>query len=124
MLVHGVRGTRLPIPRASATDGDLTQEELEVYGVDWEALNEDRVLQSQQQNNNSEDGFTSWVGREGPPPNLNEVSVDPPESALSEEQTVTLLHSVGSLIGMTDDASVTQLWSSALAFAKTMSNQF
>lgn len=95
-----------------------------MYGVDWEALNEDRVLQSQQQNNNSEDGFTSWVGREGPPQNLNEVSVDPPESALSEEQTVTLLHSVGSLIGMTDDASVTQLWSSALAFAKTMSNQF
>jgi len=28
MLVHGVRGDQLP-------DEDLTEEELEVYGVDW-----------------------------------------------------------------------------------------
>jgi hypothetical protein len=41
MLVHGVRGDHV----YSEEDG-LTDKELEVYGVDWEALQNERILQS------------------------------------------------------------------------------
>jgi len=37
MIVHGVRGDRLP-------EGELNEEELEVYGVDWEALRDEDLL--------------------------------------------------------------------------------
>ncbi len=79
MLVHGIRGTRLPLPTTNTADENLTAEELEVYGVDWEALRDDRLLQSQEEGN-ADEGFTSWVGRQGPPQNLNEVRLDPPRA--------------------------------------------
>ncbi len=123
MLVHGIRGTRLPLPTTDMDDKNLTPEELEVYGVDWEGLHDDRLLQSQEENNDGE-GFTSWVGRQGPPANLNEVRVDPPDNPLSQEQITALLSSVGLLIGQPDDGSVIQLWTSALALARTMNIQF
>ncbi|KAH9929371.1 uncharacterized protein B0H18DRAFT_906142, partial [Fomitopsis serialis] len=72
MLVHGVRGDQLP-------DEAQTMEELEVYGVDWEALREDRLLRAYHQNNTQTDGASSWIGRVGPPERLNEVEVEPPE---------------------------------------------
>ncbi|KAJ7867303.1 hypothetical protein B0H13DRAFT_2236738 [Mycena leptocephala] len=71
MLVHGVRGHALP--------GELPEEELEVYGVDWEGLHDEVLLDSQRNNNSSEDGWTSWLGRSGPPEHLNEVPVEPPQ---------------------------------------------
>ncbi len=123
MLVHGIRGTRLPLPTTNTADENLTAEELEVYGVDWEALRDDRLLQSQEEGN-ADEGFTSWVGRQGPPQNLNEVRLDPPESPLSEQQTSHLLNSVGHLMGQPDDANVVLLWTNALALARTMSNEF
>ena len=43
MIVHGIRGHQLPV--------ELSNEELEVYGVDWEALIDERLLQSQRNNN-------------------------------------------------------------------------
>ena len=44
MLVHGVRGDQLP-------EEELSEEELEVYGVDWEGLLDEWLLQSQRANN-------------------------------------------------------------------------
>ena len=42
MLVHGVQGYQLPTPQ----DEPLSDEELEVFGVDWEGLNNENMLQS------------------------------------------------------------------------------
>jgi hypothetical protein len=74
MIVHGVRGHQLP--------EELSNEELEVYGIDWEALHEERILQSQRSNNSASEGGSSWIGQSGPPEHLNEVSVNPPSTVL------------------------------------------
>jgi hypothetical protein len=76
MIVHGVRGSQLP------EDVPMSDEELEVYGVDWEGLQDIRLLQSQQQNNDPQEGGLSWIGRVGPPPHLNEVLVESPSVQL------------------------------------------
>ncbi|KAJ7026741.1 hypothetical protein C8F04DRAFT_1238490 [Mycena alexandri] len=70
-LVHGAHGHALA--------ADLSEEELEVYGVNWEGLHDDTLLQSQRENNAEETGWTSWLGRVGPPEHLNEVPVESPQ---------------------------------------------
>ena len=52
MLVHSVRGDQLP-------EEELNEAELEVYGVDWEALRDKWLLQSQ--------GITTFKKRAGIP---------------------------------------------------------
>ena len=49
MLVHGLRGGHL----YGTNEEIMTDEELEVYGVDWEALQNDCILESAQQNGRS-----------------------------------------------------------------------
>ncbi|KAJ3841308.1 hypothetical protein F5878DRAFT_650604 [Lentinula raphanica] len=71
MLVHGVRGD--PIDQFAMSD-----EELEVFGVDWEGLRDDDLLRSLRQNYVHEQGSNTWLGRHGPPERLNEVEVLPP----------------------------------------------
>ena len=83
MLVHGVRGDQLP-------EDNLTEEEQEAYGVDWEGLHDEQLLTSQRVNNPISEGSDSWVGRVGPLDHLNEVSVNPPVGPL-------LLHEVDAL---------------------------
>ncbi|KAI0055053.1 hypothetical protein BV25DRAFT_1766853, partial [Artomyces pyxidatus] len=72
MYVFGVRGSQL------APEEALSEEELEVYGVDWEGLMENSLLTSRTSNNQTDEGYTSWVGRAGPPEHLNTIEVDPP----------------------------------------------
>ncbi len=110
--------------RQTRRDDVLTTDGLEVYGINWEGLEDARLLQSQEQNNTQDEGFTSWVGQPGPLQNLNEVRLDPPEAPLLEQQVFDLLRAVGFLMGMSDDGSVIQLWSSALALARTMDVRF
>ncbi|KAJ7632351.1 hypothetical protein FB45DRAFT_866070 [Roridomyces roridus] len=62
MLVNSIRGNQLPAEEA------LSEEELEVHGIDWEGLRDDNLLASQRQNNTVSKGATSWIGRVGPPP--------------------------------------------------------
>ncbi len=63
MFVRGIRGTQLPLA-STATVDDMTDEELEVYGVDWEALRDDRVLQSQRSDEGSHLlGWAVWSAR-------------------------------------------------------------
>jgi len=65
MMVHGVRGDRLPRSDWRGARG--------LWGwlgrTAWWTL-----LQSQRANNSDREGWSSWVGRVGPPENLNEVS--------------------------------------------------
>lgn len=77
MLVHGLRGDSL--------EQHLTDEELELFGVDWDAYQEDAVLQ-QLRSNYANEGTSSWLRRQGPPPDLTEVRVTAPSAVLSQEQ--------------------------------------
>ncbi|KAJ7633530.1 hypothetical protein DFH06DRAFT_1272399 [Mycena polygramma] len=74
MLANGVRGNQLPAEEV------LSEEELEVYGIDWAGLRDDDLLASQRTNNPMGEGASSWVGRVGPPPlgDLSSVVVEPP----------------------------------------------
>jgi hypothetical protein len=105
MLVHGVRGD------------DMSQEELEVFGVDWEALRDENILRFQRDNNDLQEQPDIWLGRVGPPPNLNEVQVNAPVAFLTLEE----IQSIGSVVSawaeLGDDHSITQTWIYGLATA-------
>lgn len=109
MLVHGVRGT-----------DPVSHEELEVFGVDWEALRDDNLLESRQDNNPPDEGTSSWIGRVGPPERLNEVSVEPPTGPFSAAEMEVLETTLGHLAGAVADAEVTNLWTQALILARQM----
>ncbi|KAJ7621560.1 hypothetical protein DFH06DRAFT_1009844 [Mycena polygramma] len=109
MHVHGVRGTD-PTP--------MSNEELEVYGVDWEALHDDSLLESRQENNPPDEDSTSWIGRRGPPERLNEVAVEPPAGPFSPSELQLLEHAVGHLAGAVEDIAVANLWTEALIAAR------
>ena len=55
MLVHGIHGDQLP-------EDNLTEEEQEAYGVDWEGLHDKQLLTSQRANDPLSEGSDSWVG--------------------------------------------------------------
>ncbi|KAF8164424.1 hypothetical protein BJ912DRAFT_863836 [Pholiota molesta] len=116
MLVHGVRGS------------DLTEvmsaEELEVYGIDWEGLRDDRILHSQQLNNDIEEGETSWLGHRGPPERLNEVLVDSPDMPFDENICQGLLERLRPWLGRADDESVILGWTHGLAYAYEIDMEF
>ncbi|KAJ3717149.1 hypothetical protein C8R42DRAFT_566798, partial [Lentinula raphanica] len=71
MLANGLRGD--PVDQYAMSDA-----ELEVFGVDWEGLQDETLLQSLRRNYAHEQGLNTWLGRSGPPEHLNEVRVDPP----------------------------------------------
>jgi len=111
MFVHGVRGDQLP-------DDSLTDEELEVYGVDWEALRDEQLLHSQQMNNTDAEGWTSWVGQVGPPANLSQVSVKSPTGPMHEAEVQILLGNLQTWIGSPNDSDIVSLWTYGLAYAR------
>jgi hypothetical protein len=117
MYVHGVRGDQLP-------EAVLTDEELEVYGVDWEGLQDEQLLRSQRANNSMQEGWSSWIGRTGPPENLNDVTVDSPSGLLSPHE-VDALDQALPWMGVGQQADVIDLWNHRLGYARAMySHQF
>jgi hypothetical protein len=112
MMVHGIRGDQLP--------EDLTEDELEVYGVDWEALRDERLLQSQRANNSGREGWSSWVGRAELPENLNEVVVDPPAQPLSSDEEQSLDSAIREWLQGSQDADTITAWQHGLANARSM----
>lgn len=99
MLVHGVRGDQLP-------EEDLTEEELEVYGVDWEGLEDEKLLNSQRVNNSLSEESNSWVGQVGLPNHLNEVSANPPIGSLSQQKVQALDLSLHQWMHSPNDADI------------------
>jgi hypothetical protein len=110
MLVQGVRGD--PVSMSDA--------EMEVYGVDWEALHDDALLESRQENTPADEGSTSWIGRVGPPERLNEVNIEPPSGPSSTLEIQALEAALGHLAGAVDDAAVANLWTEAIILARQM----
>ncbi|KAF8159047.1 hypothetical protein K438DRAFT_1441769, partial [Mycena galopus ATCC 62051] len=115
MYVNGVRGDQLP-----PEEEDLGEDELEVYGIDWQGLRDDGVLHSQAQNNLSTEGSSSWVGRTGPPPDLSQVIVQPPVGTLTEQEATNLYNSFLHLIGSAHDGDIILLWNQALAHVRVL----
>ncbi|KAJ7019690.1 hypothetical protein C8F04DRAFT_1197470 [Mycena alexandri] len=113
-LVHGARGHALA--------ADLSEEELEVYGVDWKGLHDDTPLHSQRENNPEETGWTSWLGRVGPPEHLNEVPVESPQGPFYPDQVAALEAVIAEWRGLAADSDIIHLWNIALAFCRTLNN--
>ena len=115
MLVHGVRGNQLP-------DEDLSDEELEVYGVDWEGLHDEQLLRSHRGNNPTSKGWNSWIGHVGPPGHLNEVSVNPPVGFLFPGEMDALDQALETWMHSPVDGDIITLWTHGLACARFMNS--
>ena len=114
MLVHGIRGDRL-------YDDDLTADELEVYGVDWAALNDDHIVRSVQTSAPQNDGAASWIGRTGPPDNLNEVSLFSPTAPGTDSDDFTGFDTAMALwMETAGDTSISAIWVYGLALARNI----
>lgn len=103
--VQGVRGD------------EVTPEELETFGVDWDGLRDAELLASWQANNATPEGAQSWVGRVGPPSDLSQVTVEPPVAEGIHPSLVTRLHAhVAALLARFDEPSRCARWQHSLAF--------
>lgn len=111
-LVNGVRGDDLH-------QFAMTDKELEVFGVDWEGLQDETLLRTLR-SHYTDEGSGSWLGRRGPPPDLNEVAVNPPSVLLSHGQVNFLDQQLQHHIRLPREQEVIQLWIDALALATTM----
>ncbi|KAF9064571.1 hypothetical protein BDP27DRAFT_1333267 [Rhodocollybia butyracea] len=112
MLVYGMRGDSLD-------QFTMSDEELEVFGVDWEGLQDETILRSLRKNY-QDDGAGSWLGHRGPPPELSEVVVDPPSNSLTADQVASLDQQLVNFVREPQEAAVALLWANALAVARTM----
>ncbi|KAJ3779775.1 hypothetical protein GGU10DRAFT_397919 [Lentinula aff. detonsa] len=111
MLVHGSRGDSL--------DHHLTPDELEVFGVDWDAYEEDAILRHLRSNYANE-GNSSWLGHRGPPTELSGVEVSEPPSILTAEEISLLDLTVASLSHGSTTEEVAHLWRQALIIARIL----
>ncbi|KZT34556.1 hypothetical protein SISSUDRAFT_991708 [Sistotremastrum suecicum HHB10207 ss-3] len=110
MLVHGVRGD----PLHAEQQESLSQAELEVYGVDWPALHQQNVRDAQALNNPRDEGHTSWIGQQGPPPQLGGVELEPPAGSINaSDYFVAFSHS-------TFHENQMQRWVDGLALAHSL----
>ncbi|KAG6909603.1 hypothetical protein DXG01_016642 [Tephrocybe rancida] len=67
MFVHGIQGSQVP------PNETMSEEELEVHGMDWEDIWSEDVLQSLETNNPRDEPAESWINCTGPPERLNEI---------------------------------------------------
>lgn len=114
MYVHGVRGDQLP------PEDELSPEDLEVFGVDWEGLRDDRVLGSLQQNNSSNEEASSWIGRVGPPENLGGVHLDAPEGPLSQTEVEAFDTQFNSWMEGREAIDAASMWGHGLIIGRNM----
>lgn len=111
MLVHGVRGDAI-----RGNDIELAPSELEVYGIDWAAYQDDRILQSVRHHAQGEQA-SSWIGQTGPPPNLNEVALHPPQAPPADHTGRFISDLAGIVTGSSEDSSISGAWNRGYAFA-------
>ena len=108
MIVHSICGDPL-------LGEELGNEDIEVYGVDWEGLGDDWLLHLQKENNSADKGSTSWIGQIGPPQNLSEVSVYPPSSdVLTSDELIGLAKTVCLWYCLPDNEDKLLAWSHRL----------
>ncbi|EIN03454.1 hypothetical protein PUNSTDRAFT_78170 [Punctularia strigosozonata HHB-11173 SS5] len=116
MYVHGVRGDQL-----LSVDEAMPEDELEVFGVDWEALRDDNLANHIQNPRRDQGDGGSWLGRSGPPEHLNSVPVDPPHQILDDLQSRhfnELLTQWSAQLPSSSD--IPTLWSYSLTMARVL----
>jgi hypothetical protein len=112
MFVHGIRGAQLP------PADNMTLEELEVFGIDWPAFREDRLLQSLRDNAPAQEEASSWIGQTGPPAHLNEVPLDAPDVDVPADQLQLFQNSLDQWMDVAGgNATVESIWVYGLALA-------
>jgi hypothetical protein len=119
MITNGLRGDFI---------GDsLSDEELEVYGIDWAAYHDEQVLRSVRENAANEPA-SSWIGQAGPPPNLNEVPLYSPAGPVisGTDSTEQFLQEVAAVFAVDgSEVTIPLVWSRALVIAhSTFGNVF
>lgn len=120
MLVHGIRGDEIPVEEDS-----MTEEELELYGVDWEELGDDEVLASHEENNTDEPETNPPVEQLGQPQHLNEVRLDSPDCPFTDEQISWLTDRLAQYNILQNQEVVIQAWTNGLVYARMLdSNSF
>ncbi|KAL0564272.1 hypothetical protein V5O48_017782 [Marasmius crinis-equi] len=113
MFIWGLRGDALE-------NFPMSEEELEIFGVDWEGLHDDTLLRALRENYSS-DGASSWLGPRGPPQgDLSEVEVTPPPCSLSVQEVRSLLEHISPLPKSSQRDDVHRLWSTALVFVRQL----
>jgi len=115
MLVHGLRGDY-------PADMNMTDEELEVYGVDWTALQNEQLLQSAQQNGQLDTGSSSWIRQAGPPDNLNEVPLYPPGAPYTDNFSDFDTRIMAWIAGDGQHTTISSLWNYGLALVHVFYN--
>ena len=118
MLTNGIQGDIL--------SNDPPLKEIEVFGIDWEGLQDKQLLASIYDRNNVQtEGFDSWVGQVSPPPHLNEVHLDaPPQGSFTAREVETVDNAVAHYSGQGDDNSIIGAWRAGLVAAQMMRPNF
>jgi len=119
MLVHGIRGSQLP--SEDPEPEPLSLEELEVFGVDWDALRQEQVIASVRGSVpvQEEGDGSSWIGQIGPLACLNEVAVEP-SSVTMEDSQLQIFEETVACWSAQEGASISipSLWLYGLALAR------
>ena len=104
MMVYG-RGDSLP-------EEEMSNEGIEIYGVNWEVLSDNQLLHSQGENNSTNEGSTSWIGWTGSPQHLNKVPLYPPSSDVLTSADLQRLstHGMASQMMRINFSLVTRTW--------------
>ncbi|KAH9835205.1 uncharacterized protein C8Q71DRAFT_710059 [Rhodofomes roseus] len=115
MYVHGVRGGQL----ASDSERPLSEQELEDYGVDFEGLADDALLESREANNPQAEDVSSFLGRIPPPDRLNTITVETEDLDLPGEMIQGLQQLKDRVHDQADDETLIGLWTASLVLMST-----
>ncbi|KAJ7576731.1 hypothetical protein C8J56DRAFT_709870, partial [Mycena floridula] len=96
---------------------ELSPEELKSYGIDWAAFKIEHVCCHQQTHIPPNEESTSWVGHQGPPPNLTQVVVELPETVFADEVLPGLDNFVSEWTGSSNITAIASAWANGLAYA-------
>lgn len=114
MLTQGVRGDELP------QEEEIAEADLELYGVDWEGLGDDQILQSNEENNMEEPGVIQQAEQFVQPQHLNRVSLESPDHPFSDDQVVWLSGQLAQYQDMQNREHVLQAWGDGLVYARML----
>ncbi|KAH9830557.1 uncharacterized protein C8Q71DRAFT_885632 [Rhodofomes roseus] len=115
MYVHGVRGGQL----ASDSERPLSEQELEDYGVDFEGLADNALLESHEANNPEVEDVSSFLGRIPPPNRLNTITVDTDDLDWPRETIQVIQQLRDRVHGQADDGTLIGLWTASLVLMST-----